>query len=1372
MRSQNGKGALAEIILEEIPPASNAQDFQPIDKASNSMQAPQSRFEKASFLSKVSFSWLSGIVSKSRKADLTIEDLDLPQRLEAEKSFQRFNAVWQQERRKPKPSLVDALKECYWKEFAEAALFKFLWSTMLMVCAFFFVRSLVSFVDRKDSEQDDETAYNLCAFFFLSCLLLSMAQHQMLLRAQSLGVRVRAALMTAVYRKALKIERADERAAEVLNLVSNDSYRLLEACTTMHSLWSSPVEALAIVVLLCVLIGYWGVIALGLIALLLILQIWMAKRVAYLRNKNIAATDVRVRVMAELLGAMKLIKLYAWEDSFLKEVRGLRKKEVRAIRAGNRYKSWNLMSVFSIPPIIALVLFSAYVSDKEKLPSTIAFTTLSLFNTLRFPLVILPKAIKNLAESKAAVRRLQKFLLESEVTSSGRSLSAEPGFKCDDTSIGYLKPEEKVVERGGAANVIVPEHTTKVLHSVNCEVRAGQKAALVGPVGSGKSSLLLVIMGEARVMRGEIKVGGSISYCPQNPWIMSGTIRENILFGKAFDEERYHKVVYACALTRDFEILPQGDETILAEKGINLSGGQRQRICLARAVYADADLVLLDNPLSAVDWHTANHIMEHCIHGMLRHKTVIMATHQVYLLDQFDAVIVVKQHTVPFCGPYDHDEIRRQLPEFFTDEITSASATNAAADKEGEDKHKESPESESQDPDENKDSEMVKSQTMVRQVSMSTKEAKQAKAANNQSLLQQLIGEVKTTSSFGAWYANAGVAAASISVLVFLITQTNRIMSDWWIQQWSKNTLGFGMKTYNAVYGGLVAGFIVHLLIRGFLFYKVAIRAASLFHNAMYAKVMRAPMSFFSLAPLGQLLNAFSKDQDTIDEGLPDTMHLTFIYGLILTTTVVLVCAVLPLYTIVGACLLIFTLLMVRYYVTAAMKLRLMVNTSTSPVFSHLSESLRGIVVVRAFNVVPIFESDNVDMINENHKAVHYLDCLSLWLAFRLDIMGSLLVFATALFSVSDKDILASTAGLAVSNSLQALIFYTWMVRGIADIAALFNSVERVQHYIDNTPSEADAIIPDHRPADNWPQNGEVVLQHVQMKYLPWLKPALRGVSITIRPREKIGVVGRTGSGKSSLIMALWRMYELFDGKIIVDGVEVGSIGLSDLRSRLSIIPQEPVMFHGSIRSNLDPFNKCTEADLWHALEIANLKDMVMGLRLQLESPVEDNGENFSLGQRQLICLARAFLSKSPLLCLDEATAAMDLATDAIIQRTIREHFQDRTIVTIAHRIDTIIHSDRILAMDEGKVVEFDTPFNLLSNSNSFFSKLLQSAGAEYASNLRRMAFERHQQKLAPPKEEDLSSRKSNSSSDIKRAHSSSVNEVKRAISSLSNTPK
>eukprot|EP00741_Cyanophora_paradoxa_P010538 tig00000158_g10189.t1 len=1283
-------------------------------------QGKKSRFEKSSILSKLTFRWASPILAKGAKG---AEDyLELNDADRASRNFAIFERNWNEEitRNPSDPSLLRALKKSFGKEMFVAGCWKGAWASLVILAAFYFVRFLFVYVrDRSDERNPNKpgpsTGWPLAVFFFVNCFMLCCCLQQLAAKAMQVGIKVRAALMTAVYRKSLRIPNVGSEVGDVVSLISNDCARLMDGCTFFHYLWAGPAEAIAIVVCMCTMIGVKALPSIGVLAVLFLLQFGIGAKVVKNRSLNIATTDQRVQVVNEALQSIKTIKMYAWEKQFGDLVAEIRKRELKLMKVNGTIKSINILSVFGTPPTIAVVVFATWIFSEQgtKFNGEYVFTMLTLFNTLRLPMSFLPKAIKGLSESLAALERIGSFLKRPDVEPlKDRGVV---GITMNNAAFSFGSPEP-------------------IIRNISMDLPRGKLLGLVGPVGCGKSTLLNAVLGETKTLSGSISVGGTLAYVPQAPWIQFGTVRSNILFGKPFEDYKYRHVVYACALERDMEILGDGDETEIGERGINLSGGQRQRIALARAVYSDHDVMLLDNPLSAVDQHTCKHIFGYCIKDILvaSGKTVILVTHQLELLEQCDYVGIMKDGLMDYYGPYRYDVVASHFPQWAEQqEKVKQQHGGGEEKKEVEVKRVARP----------KDHVPGK-----KSVGATGKMVKEDTSSGRLNFFQAL-------QAFGLWINAMGKGTFTLSILWFILAQISRTAGDYWLTIWTAADTGnprnkipldpnYTMNYNNVskdifmiIYAIFLVVFWALMYLRGIWFYRIALSAATRLHNNMFRKVLRAPMEFFNKTPLGRLLACVSKDMDIIDEALPDAFMLSTIYMFILLVTLCFVTGVLYYFAIVSVILVVGFFLLNSYYLKTTRILKGISGNTAGPIYAHLAETLTGIAVIRGFRVQDQFKSDNIKRIDRNHKAVFNLEMCQLWASHRLDWLGSLLVFSVAAFAVifdpAQTGFTAGNFGFAVSNSFQMLLFFTAFVRGTADIESMLGAVERVKYYTDNIPEEAPLVLPNCRPAESWPAKGEIDFKDVVMRYAKELDPAMRGVSFKVEHGEKVGIVGRTGAGKSTSLLALFRLYECDSGTIIVDGQNVSQFGLHDIRARFGILPQEPVMFKGTIRSNLDPFEQHNDQELWVCLEKSYLKDSIDSLPLKLDTPVEEGGANFSLGQKQLFCLARAILKKPRILCLDEATAAMDLETDAKIQQAIQREFVDSTVLTIAHRLDTIITSDKILVMDAGKVAEFDNPVTLLNNPESSFYKLCANVGHAGAEALRAQAIEYHRSKAA-----------------------------------------
>jgi len=820
--------------------------------------------------------------------------------------------------------------------------------------------------------------------------------------------------------------------------------------------------------------------------------------------------------------------------------------------------------------------------------------------------------------------------------------------------------------------------------------------AVVGQVGCGKSTLLSAILGETEKLHGSVFVEGSVAYVSQQAWIQNATVRENILFSRAFDSARYERVIDTCALRQDLEILPAGDATEIGERGINLSGGQKQRVSLARAVYFNADIYLLDDPLSAVDAHVGKHIFDNVVgpRGMLRNKTRLLVTHGIHFLPQVDQIIVIKEGRISECGTY--SELLANSGAF-AEFLQTYASENHSANSSGElarlsNSH--TTRSSTSDEKEVEDVEKLSEDETGKMIDEERSET----------------GRVKF-SVFLSYLKSVGACFTVTTIIFLFLMEACTVGTGVWLAYWSSANITTNKQRdfYIGIYGGIALGQGIFTFLMSISLTFGSMLASRRLHHGLLNNIMRSPMSFFDTTPLGRIVNRFSKDMYVVDETLERAMCdflwcLFDIIGLItaISYATPLFLAVLP---FLGA----LYFYIQRVYVATSRQLKRIESVSRSPIYSHFLETITGATTIRAFSQQQRFIRDNYSRTDENQVAYYLSISSNRWLAIRLEFIGNCLILCAGLFAVLSRDkIMSGLVGMSLTYSLEVTDTLNWFVRMTSDLETDLVAVERVKEYSE-TPSEAEWIKPDSRPPDNWPDMGSIAIEDFDLKYREGLPLVLKQINCVIGAGEKVGIVGRTGAGKSSLTLALFRILERAGGRIVIDGVDIANIGLQDLRSRLTIIPQDPVLFSGTLRLNLDPFDRHTDEELWKALEVSHLKNFVSGLDDGLQHAVAEGGENLSVGQRQLVCLARALLRKSKILVLDEATAAVDLETDELIQQTIRREFADRTVFTIAHRLNTIMDYDRVLVLDNGSVIEFDSPANLLKD-NGVFTKMAQDA--------------------------------------------------------------
>ncbi|XP_078691150.1 ATP-binding cassette sub-family C member 9-like isoform X2 [Branchiostoma floridae x Branchiostoma belcheri] len=1232
------------------------------------------------------------------------------------------------------------------------------------------------------------------------------------------GIQLKTALQTMIYNKVLKLSSwvlsSDKvTAGQVMNHAGMDATMLMYMMTMIHSLWSMPLQLIAGCIMLYFQLGWSAVIGALLIIIMSPVNYKIARKSEELTKTKMAASDTRMKHINETIQAIKLLKLYAWEKMFSEKVLDARNKEVTEMykRAG-----WEILTSFitqATPVAATLISFGTYeFLNNQPLTAASAFTSLSLFNIMAFPLTIFPILIRTVINATVATKRMKPFFESTEVEELGNL--SRPDIHADDgdegqngTTDGHIVsvPDVKVVTNSKkdlhenessvelkqlvrglshtdmADDVAIQirdgnfswelESDSAALSDINLGVQKGKLTVIVGQVGSGKSSLCSAILGEMRTLSGQVlwdKEHNSVAYGAQKPWLLNATLRDNVTFGQPFDVSRYQKVITACCLQPDIDILPGGDMTEIGEKGINLSGGQKQRISLARALYSNSDIVILDDPLSALDAHVGGDVFEHGIMGHLindEKRTVILVTHKLQYLEESQYVVAMENGCILAQGTM--DDIRQSNPELCDSwrEIvakgiremqerarTRTVSSGSASGEEGEDEMSAEAEraalvrqlsrqqsvrsrttsfvkKEGKEDEEDEEEELDEQKA--------SKDEEEKKAAAEGKLVEEegrSVGSVKLQH-----YLTYAAACGSILVIFLLLSQLSKqglqVGIDFWLSAWASASAGSTAQPMNSTAGNQTFGnatqapptIDVDYYIKGYTGLSVAaisvtafasvitilsmIKGAKNLHEAMVRNIVLSPMRFFDTTPTGRVLNRMAEDTATIDLRLPFMMeHL--IRVILLVCSALLVNAVVTPYFLIGAVpIIILYYIVQKYYRATAREIQRLDNINKSPVFAHFSETLGGLTTVRAYRAEKRFSESIMDKLDRSNTPFYYTAATSCWIGARLGYMGGSIVFLaglSAILAAMFGSVSAGMVGLSITYALNIQMYLLWVVRGYAEVEMMMNSVERVDQY-SSTPTEPynkdGNVIPD----DNWPSKGEVTFEGVSVRYDKTLDPVLTDVSATFEAGEKVGICGRTGSGKSSLTLALFRMIDNFKGKITIDGIDISRVNLTTLRSRLSIIPQDPVLFSGSVRYNLDPFDKCSDEELWEALEIAQLKTVVSELPNKLDEAVSDGGENFSVGQRQLFCLARAFVRKCRILIMDEATASIDMETDSTLQNVIKTAFQDRTVLTIAHRIATILNSDRILVLDQGKVVENDTPKKLLKQPNGLFASLVKA---------------------------------------------------------------
>ncbi|KAI0635675.1 P-loop containing nucleoside triphosphate hydrolase protein [Trametes polyzona] len=1155
-------------------------------------------------------------------------------------------------------------------------------------------------------------------------ILSSLCTHHFFYRAASTGVLLRGGLITAIYDRSLRLSsraRATLTNGKLVNHISTDVSRIDFCCSFLQLSLTGPVQMIICLVILIVNLGPSALAGFAFFILATPIQTVAMKHFIKLRHKSMQWTDKRAKLLQELLGGMKIIKYFAWENPYLKRIEELRGREMSYIRSLLIIRSANNAVAISLPALASVLAFVVYSVTGHSLNAADIFSSLTLFNLLRMPLMFLPLSLSAVADAHNAVNRLYgvfeaETLSETKIQDDDMQNAIEivdgefvwdgpppdaPATKDKKGMFGKKKPA-KTVEPSAEKS----QESTFRLKNVNIAIPPGQLAAIVGPVGSGKSSLLEGMIGEMRRTAGSVRFKGSVAYCPQSAWIQNATVRDNILFGRPFEEERYWKAVHDACLEADLELLPNGDLTEVGERGISLSGGQKQRINICRAIYVGADIQIFDDPFSALDAHVGKSVFTNVFLGAAADKTRVLVTHALHFLPQVDYIYTMVDGRVAEQGTYaeliaaDGDFARfvrefgskEQEAEREEEEEAEAVEGTAAGEKDGEGevkpKKKQAP-------------------------AMMQVEERNTGAVSNQVYLEYIR-------------AGKGYIIIPLLLLSVALLQGAQVMSSYWLVYWEERKWPYGSGFYMGVYAGLGVAQALTFFMMGSTFAILTYFSSKQLHRMAIKRVMHAPMSFFETTPLGRIMNRFSKDVDTIDNTLGDAMRMFVATLGNILGAIILIAIVLPWFLIAVAAVSIAYVWAAMFYRASARELKRLDALLRSSLYSHFSESLSGLATIRAYGESDRFLAENRKRVDIENRAYWLTVTNQRWLGIRLDLMGIFLTFVVAMLTVGTRfTISPSQTGVVLSYIISVQQAFGWLVRQSAEVENDFNSVERIVHYVRELEQEPPHLIPDRKPPAPWPAQGQVELKNVVLKYRPELPPVLKGLSMSIRPGEKIGIVGRTGAGKSSIMTALYRLVELSEGSIVIDGVDISTIGLKDLRDGLAIIPQDPLLFSGTLRSNLDPFGYHDDARLWDALKRAYLvedkkdsldqtdEEVKEGARspvnrFTLDSPIEDEGGNLSIGQRSLVSLARALVKDSKILILDEATASVDYETDRKIQDTIATEFADRTILCIAHRLRTIIGYDRICVLDAGQIAEFDTPANLYQVQGGIFRSMCE----------------------------------------------------------------
>ncbi|OVA05091.1 ABC transporter [Macleaya cordata] len=1277
------KGGIPEETMQTVDGA--AALYTPLNGEANDSSTVNSDenitpFANAGSLSKMSFWWLNPLMKKGKEKTLDEEDIPrLRKQDRAEACYLMFMDKFNRQKEtnlSTTSSILWTIFFCQWKEISISGFFALIKILTLSATPLL----LNAFIEIAEGEEEFRyEGFVLVILLLLAKCIESLAQRQWFFQSRIIGLRVRSMLTAAIYRKQLRLSNTAKMihsTGEIMNYVNVDAYRIGEFSYWFHQTWTTSLQLCIALLILIRSVGLATIAALTAIILTVICNAPLAKLQHKFQKKLMVAQDERLKATLEALVNMKVLKLYAWESHFKNVIEKLRRDEYTSLSAVQLQKAYNTILFWSSPILISAATFGTCYFLGIPLYARNVFTFIATFRLAQDPVRTIPDVIGVLIQSKVALVRIANFLEAPELKI--RNVRQKCNIKENKHAI-FIK----------LANLSWGKNTSNpTLKNINLEVKQGERVAICGEVGSGKSTLLAAILGEVPNIEGTVHVCGRIAYVSQTAWIQTGSIQENILFGSSMDRQRYQETLEKCSLVKDLQMLPFGDQTEIGERGVNLSGGQKQRVQLARALYQDADIYLLDDPFSAVDAHTASSLFNEYVMQALTRKTVILVTHQVDFLLAFDSILLMSEGRILGAAPY---HLLLASSQEFRDLVNA---------------HKETV-----------GSERVTEVTSPRRLKTSTREIistyveKQFKTSVGNQLIKQeerYKGNTGVKPYLQYLNQNKGFLYFFFATLSHTAFVVGQILQNSWMAANVQNPHVSKLRLI-IVYLVIGCSSIFFLLLRSLLVVALGIQSSKSIFAQLLNSLFRAPISFYDSTPLGRILSRVSSDLSIIDLDVPICIMLTVGSTLnafanlgvlaIFTWQVLLIC--IPVLYLV--------LRLQSYYFASAKDLMRINGTTKSLVANHLAESIAGAITIRAFDEEDRFFAKNLNLIDTNASPFFHTFSANEWLIQRLEMLSAVVLASSALAMalLPPGTIGSGFIGMALSYGLPLNVALAYSVQSQCVLANYIVSMERLNQYM-HIPSEAPEVIEHNQPVHSWPSVGRVEIQSLKIRYRPDTPFVLQGISCTFEGGHKIGMVGRTGSGKTTLIGALFRLVEPTEGKIIVDGIDIATIGLHDLRSRFGIIPQDPTLFNGTVRYNLDPLSQHTDKEVWEVLEKCQLRETVEVKTEGLDSLVLEDGSNWSVGQRQLFCLGRALLRRSRILVLDEATASIDNATDTILQKTIRTEFADCTVITVAHRIPTVMDCTMVLGISDGKLMEYDEPMKLMKSEGSLFRQLVK----------------------------------------------------------------
>uniref|UniRef100_A0A8C9TYY6 ATP-binding cassette, sub-family C (CFTR/MRP), member 9 n=1 Tax=Scleropages formosus TaxID=113540 RepID=A0A8C9TYY6_SCLFO len=1264
-------------------------------------------------LSKATYWWMNPLIMGAHKRPIELKKIGkLPIAMRALTNYLNLKDAYEDPRRGP-----ISIYRAFGRPILLSSTFRYLADLLGFagpLCILGIVKRLGK--DESMTEQQDKACF--FGVYFLSShellqkttvlavlLFLALVLQRTFLQASyyvtiETGINLRGAM---IYNKILRLSTSNMSMGEMTlgqinNLVAIETNQLMWFLFLCPNLWAMPVQIIMGVILLYYLLGPSAMIGASVIVLLAPVQYFIATKLADTQKSTLDYSTDRLKKTTEILKGIKLLKLYAWENIFCNSVEETRTKELTSLRTFALYTSMSIFMNAAIPIAAVLVTFvtHAYNSDARLNPAE-AFASLALFHILVTPLFLLSTVVRFAV--KALVSLASLFLVPR---------SANWEWLCVRLCITSftLLPLLSQVSNG----FFTWGSNLSTLSDINIRIPTGQLTMIVGQVGCGKSSLLLAMLGEMQTISGRVCWSNALTQCLESPdsspptyppyfnninsvayaaqksWLLNATVEDNITFGSPFNKQRYKAVIDACSLQPDIDLLPFGDQTEIGER---------------------------DDPFSALDIHLSDHLMQEGILKFLQDdkRTVVLVTHKLQYLIHADWIIAMKDGSVLREGTL--KDIQNNDVELYEHWKTLMNRQDQELEKDTEE-----------------DSQTALERKTLRRAFYSREAKNQEEEEEDE---EDTFSTTTSRRSKIPWkvcwryLSSGGFLMVAMMVSSKLLKHSVMVAIDFWLANWTSSLQNVSSKSSNItldeqesarhrsyyvpVFSILCGAGIILCLITSLTVELMGLAAATNLHHNLLNKIIHAPIRFFDITPLGQILNRFSADTNIIDQHIPPTLESLTRSTLLCLSAIGVIAYVTPVFLFALVPLTVAFYFIQKYFRVASRDLQDLDDSTQLPLLCHFSETAEGLTTIRAFRHESRFKQRMLELTDTNNTAYLFLSAANRWLEVRTDYLGAVIVLTAALAAIWGPNYVLDSGlvGLGLTYALTVTNYLNWVVRNLADLEVQMAAVKKVNSFLSTESENYEGSIDVSQVPEDWPQQGEIKIQDLCVRYDQSLKPVLKHVNAYIKPGQKVGICGRTGSGKSSLSLAFFNMVDIFEGKIIIDGIDICKLPLQTLRSRLSIILQDPILFSGSIRFNLDPERKCTDDGLWEALEIAQLKNMVKALPGGLDAVVTEGGENFSVGQRQLFCLARAFVRKSSILIMDEATASIDMATENILQKVVMTAFSDRTVVTIAHRVHTILTADLVIVMKRGNILEYDKPETLLEQEDSMFASFVRA---------------------------------------------------------------